>query len=230
MLPKLNQPVYNIKIPNIESNNNFSVRPMLVSDEKILLTAAATKDSMQIKSAIQQVVRNCVLEKDLSLTSTPSFVFEYLYMKLWAISVNNKITVEINSEVVEVDISSPDLIVPEESKNRKITLDPNTSIILRYMTLEEKEILSNIKDDPYNAVMMMMKKSIEMILYKDAILTMEDYTDEEIEEFLNSFTAKAHDEMSIFFNNQPYVKLQIKDGIYVQTLEDFFQLLYLRRN
>ena len=88
-LPKLSYPTFQITLPS--TNKQLTLRPFLVREEKILLTAQQTEDPKEVIQAIKQVIGNCVVgEFDADQMTT--FDLEYVFIKLRARSVNNIIT------------------------------------------------------------------------------------------------------------------------------------------
>ena len=55
-LPKIQHPTILIKVP--PANKEYTFRPMLVKEEKLLLMAKTSEDDTDILSSIKQVVNN----------------------------------------------------------------------------------------------------------------------------------------------------------------------------
>ena len=89
-LPKINYPLFDVVIPS--SNQKIKMRPFLVKEEKILLMAQTTGNAQDIVSSITQVVNNCIID-DVDVDRLTTFDLEYLFIKLRARSVNNKIDI-----------------------------------------------------------------------------------------------------------------------------------------
>ena len=89
-LPKINYPLFDVIIPSV--NQKIKMRPFLVKEEKILLMAQTTGNSQDIVTSITQVVNNCIVD-DIDVDNLTTFDLEYLFVKLRARSVNNKIDV-----------------------------------------------------------------------------------------------------------------------------------------
>ena len=88
-LPKLNVPVYEAVLPSTEKVIKY--RPFLVKEEKLLLTAMEGGDETAMIPAVKQIINNCVLGK-LGVDKLPTFDIEYLFLRLRAKSVGEKVT------------------------------------------------------------------------------------------------------------------------------------------
>jgi hypothetical protein len=73
-LPKINLPIYEIKLPSTGEKVKF--RPFTMKEEKILLTAQETKETEQVLLSIKQVLNNCLINK--SVDDLAVFDVEYL--------------------------------------------------------------------------------------------------------------------------------------------------------
>ena len=60
MLPKLDVPIYNIKL--ISTGQEVRIRPFLVKEQKLFLMAAESEDSKETINTIKQVLKNCILD------------------------------------------------------------------------------------------------------------------------------------------------------------------------
>ena len=89
-LPKLNVPVYEAVLPSTEKVIKY--RPFLVKEEKILLTALEADETKALSAAVKQIVNNCV-QGELNVDDLPTFDIEYLFLRLRAKSVGEKVTV-----------------------------------------------------------------------------------------------------------------------------------------
>ena len=76
MLPKLDVPIYTIKL--ISSKQEVRIRPFLVKEQKLFLMAAESDDAKDVVSTIRRVLKNCVLD-DIDIDALPTFDLEYLF-------------------------------------------------------------------------------------------------------------------------------------------------------
>ena len=122
-LPKIDQPLFNLTIPS--TKEQIRVRPFLVKDEKILLIALESNDQIQILTAIQQIVQNCI-QGDVDVTNLPTFDLEYLFVRLRNISVGNVVKLSFLDDSVsdggeqinyELDLEDVNVKFPDEPNN-----------------------------------------------------------------------------------------------------------------
>ena len=65
MLPKLDVPMYNIKL--ISTGQEVRIRPFLVKEQKLFLMASETEDSKETINTIRQVLKNCIIEQSTNI-------------------------------------------------------------------------------------------------------------------------------------------------------------------
>ena len=94
-LPKIDKPLFDMKVPS--QNRSVKVRPFVVKEEKILLTAQQSADEKEIALAIKQVLQNCIQDPSFDVDTLTTFDLEYMFLKLRARSVNNVIEVDRKS-------------------------------------------------------------------------------------------------------------------------------------
>ena len=70
-LPKPPVPTYDLIIPS--SKKKIQIRPFLVKEEKILLIAMESQDTNQIKNAVVQILKSCILTRNIKLESLAMF-------------------------------------------------------------------------------------------------------------------------------------------------------------
>jgi hypothetical protein len=98
MIPKIDLPIYEIKLPFTKKVVKY--RPFVVKEEKLLLIAAQGKDTKESTKTILQVVNNCVLEIEGGKTKVedlPAFEIDYLFLNMRAKSIGSIIKQELVS-------------------------------------------------------------------------------------------------------------------------------------
>ena len=90
-LPKIDYPVYKIKVPSQKKESQF--RPFLVKEEKLLLMAKESDNTSDILSAIKQIINNCSIDSKFDVNKLALFDLEYVFLKLRSISVDNIVKV-----------------------------------------------------------------------------------------------------------------------------------------
>ena len=75
MLPKIDVPVYSIKL--LSTNKDVKFRPFTVKEEKLFLMANESEDFKSIIDTIKQVLNNCIVS-EIDVEKLPMFDIEYL--------------------------------------------------------------------------------------------------------------------------------------------------------
>ena len=157
-----------------------------------------------------------------------------MFLKLRARSVNNIIDVSYrdneDDEVYDfkIDLDQVELKVKEDISNI-IMITENIGIKMKYPSVT---ILDNIPDteDAAGVVDYLIKSCIDQIFDQENVYPVNDHTDAELTEFLDSMDIEAFGKIREFFDNLPqmYHKLEYtnKNGnkrtIELTTLSDFF--------
>ena len=235
-LPKFNYPTTLIENPS--NKKKYTFRPMLVKDEKLLLMAKASEVTTDILSAIKQVVSNCVLDNDLDVDTLPLYVLEYLFIKLRAFSVGDKINVSYRDfednklYEFEIDLSAVTIRAPEETYDNKVIIEGKSGIVLRYPSAhlyDDKNFLESESEDSFYKL---VGKCIDQIFDEDTVYPTDDISEEELYNFVEMIDVKSFDKIREFITHIPtlYYKLEYKNSfgnakvIELTTLSDFFTL------
>jgi hypothetical protein len=207
-LPKIKHPTYKISIPSNGKEVNF--RPFTVQEEKMLLMAKNTENTDDIINTVKQVIQNCIIEP-IDANKLAIFDIEYIFIKLRAKSVG---------EIVDLDYTDPDTeenikfkvnldeieVKKHEGHSNKLKLFENIGVVMRYPTLEEvKAIEGGAKDD---AVFGMLLRCIDKIYDNDTVY--EEYTESELQDFINSLPMESMSSIQTFFETMPSVEHTVK--------------------
>ncbi|HJO10340.1 MAG TPA: baseplate protein [Verrucomicrobiota bacterium] len=216
-LPKLNVPVYEAILPSTEKVIKY--RPFLVKEEKLLLTALEADDSKALSSAVKQIVNNCV-QGELDVDNLSTFDIEYLFLRLRAKSVGEKVTVglrpwgcpknegklcenstsvEINLEEVKVDKST--------ASSSKIMLDDKIGIKMKYPDIDSVNIMGTSSDA---AGMDIIRGCVDMIFTEEETYERDSFTDKELDEFIDSLNSQQFKLIKDFFDNMPVLTHTVK--------------------
>ncbi len=215
-LPKLNTPVYEATLPS--TNKVIKYRPFLVKEEKILLTAMEDGSEKTISNAVNQIIKNCV-QGNIKVKELPTFDIEYLFLRLRAKSVGEKVTIglkpypcsqnqgEICNNSTEVEINLEEVkVVKNEKHTTKIMLDDNVGIKMSYPDLS---ILGQ-KNTDVESGLKLIKDSIEMIFTNEETFDRSSFTQKELDEFFDSLTTDQFAKIKDFFDTMPVLKHTVK--------------------
>ena len=210
-LPKLNVPVYEAILPSTEKVIKY--RPFLVKEEKLLLTAQESGEEA-VLPAVKQIIRNCV-QGELDVDNMPLFDIEYLFLRLRAKSVGEEITLglkpwgcpqndgELCKFTTEVAINLEEIkCVKNEKHSSKIMIDDKIGIMMKYPDISQL----NIKGSENEMGLKVIKKCINMIFTEEETHEKDSYTDEDLDEFIDSLNTKQMELIRDFFDTMPTIK------------------------
>ena len=230
-LPKLDYPMYSIKVPSMKKE--YSFRPFLVKEEKLLLMAKESEVSAESLSAIKQVVNNCLIDK-LDVNKMTVFDLEYVFLKLRAVSVENKVKVSYKDFEddklydFEVDLNDVEITYPEK-KDNVIKINKNSGLTMIYPSAslyDDKEFLTLEKDHMFELII----KCMDKIYDGDTMYNISDYKKNEIEDFLENLNIKTFESIQNFLISTPKLQKILKytnsygnqREIRLESLNDFF--------
>lgn len=233
-LPKTTHPTFNVTIPS--SQKKIRMRPFLVREEKILLMAQTSQDPKDIVLAIQQVVNNCLVDK-VSIDDLTTFDIEYLFLKLRGKSVSNTIEMKYTDPTdnisydITVNVDDVQVKIDPDHTN-KIQITKTSGIVLKYPKADVAERMSTGITSEIELMFELMKYCLGEFYDEDAVYEFSDYSEEDIEEFLNeqdisTYTAiqKFIETMPRLYHEVPYTRKDGSEGkVVLQTLNDFFTL------
>ena len=218
-LPKLNVPVYDTVLPSAEKVIKY--RPFLVKEEKILLTALEAGETEALSVAVKQIVNNCV-QGELDVDNLPTFDIEYLFLRLRAKSVGEKVTVGLkpwgcpnnegklceNSTSVEINLEEVK-VDKDKASSPKIMLDDKIGIKMKYPDINAINIIgTGISSE--TAGMDIVKDCVDMIFSGEDVWERNTINDEELDEFLDSLNSQQFKLIKDFFDNMPVLKHTVK--------------------
>ena len=233
-LPKLKYPIFELTVPSTQKEYRF--RPFLVAEEKILLMAKASEDPSEMFRALKQIVNNCALEEGFDVSRLAIFDLEYLFMQLRSVSVSNvvKVTYKDTDDQqnydFEIDLKKVEVVFPE-GVDKVIKISDTMGIVMKYPSasiFDDKDYLKSGDDAYYELII----RCIDVIYDGEDIYRCTDYTNEEIEKFLDDCGIEVIEKIQNFMASSPklYHKLEYKNSngkdrvIELQSLTDFFIL------
>lgn len=230
-LPTISVPKYQLIVPS--SKKVVTYRPFLVKEQKILLMALESQNTMEMLRSMCNIIKNCAENIDNPETM-PMFDIEYIFAQIRAKSVGEAVDVGVRcpecdtKNKLSIQLDSIEVKFPENISN-KIMLTDELGIILRYPSISDnKENLKNVgMDDAIDFIC----NSIDMVFDKNTTYTKKDFTQDEIREFVESLNATQMEQITKFYNNLPYLTKEMDCHckncehdfkINFQGLQDFF--------
>jgi len=233
-LPVMKHPTFELTVPS--NKQKIKYRPFLVKEEKVLLLAQSSESVKDMIEAIKQIIKNCIVGGDVNVDLLPSFDIEYIFLKLRISSVSG--TTELTftdpdtdkQQKVTVDLNSVKIKFPKD-KHNIIDVGQNVTLVLRYPTYSD---LTNIdlEEDISKGTMDMIKACTEQIISgkdQEQVDQFKDYSDADVDTFLDSLQPDAFKNLQFFFTNMPKLEHTVEYKIGGETkshtfsgIQDFF--------
>lgn len=213
-LPKLSHPIYSDKLPI--SGLEITYRPFLVSEEKILLMAASTKDKVDMVEATANIISACCLTpKDINPYTLPMLDVEYFFLKLRAKSVNNIIEMEavVGEKKYPFSVDLEKLILTEnKNKNAVVSLNSEVGLMMKPITLGAfKRHPSLIETDFSQAdELAFFRETVEAVFDQNETYPISVSSDEQLLEFFNQFSSENRNSLKAYYEGLP--KLIVKSS------------------
>ena len=229
-LPYINSPALLCTLPLSKIKVQF--RPFVVKEQKALLLAQQSEDEEVIYATIKAVISSCT-NNTVDLETLPLTDLSYLFLQMKISSSGNDvkfktgcenemceatIIIELDLSLVKVDTSKSDLTV-------KLTQD--IGIIFKYPTIVES-VIANIPNNTTNFI----ASIIDKIYDAESMYTRDDYTPEELVDWVENLNDVQLIRIQEFIENIPELKQEL---IYVcpkcnkehrkllEGLQDFFR-------
>lgn len=230
-LPKIKHPLFEDIIPSTKKAIFF--RPFLVVEEKILLIARESQNAAQILLGVKQVVANCIQNVDIN--DLALFDIEYLFLKIRSKSVSNMVEVAVTDPEDEstsqhtINLDEVTVKYPKEEISNVVQVGEDIQIILRRPSIAMIE--ANIEAETMNEVFdSIFRACIVSIVNGDEIISPNDVSKEDLDEFINSLDFKTYIKVKHFLENNPTLFYEIKytnkageeKSIVLSELSDFF--------
>jgi len=232
-LPKIHRPTFSIHIPSLNREVVFS--PFIVRDEKILLMALESyrqdENDQILVEAYKQVIRNCVQE-DIDVDKLATFDLEYIFIKLRAQSVNNIVELAYrdgeDDKVYKFEVDLNTIELKKDDRNDPIIhVTDDITMKLKFPTLAVTKEMAGAKTETEMFDVMLLN-CVDTIYDKETVY--EDYTHDELLEFLETLDTQTFEKIRLFFDTMPCVRHVIKytnsEGtereIILSSLSDFF--------
>ena len=209
------------------TGQKVQIRSMLSHEEKVLLYAKESNEKDEMFDAIVQVTQNCLMN-DLDVLSLCMADLLALYLKIRSLSISNMITVEYrdndDGSTHEFDIDLDKIVPKLGSKPKKLMIDENTSILLKYPT-------ATIKD--FTVI-----DCIDSVFNGDEKIDFSKESKEDQQTFLEDLPLTINEEVLKFAKKAPYLYYKIEyqnqkkqdRKVELNTFEDFFILSMTNRS
>ena len=235
-LPVLETNTFELTLPS--SDVTVKYRPFLVKEEKVLLQAMESGEQKQIVNALKNIVNVCTFGQ-LNVDELPTFDLEYVFLQIRAKSVGEIAKLKVlcpdtkkDYAEVEVDLSAVDVHVDDEHKN-VIVVDEakNISVMMKYPTIASIDPTKDYSKQNTKALFEVIGEGIYQINEGEKVHMAKDYTNDELNQFIESIDGKSFKKIQRFYETMPKLmheievenpKTKVKSKITLSGLSDFF--------
>jgi len=207
-LPKLNAPTYSITLPS--SKKKVKYRPFLVKEEKLLLMAMESKDDEDMRSAVEQIIRNCTFDKLDPLTMALvdiEYMFLYLRIKSKGETADYSFKCSECGVVNDKQANLTEVKVINKDQDNVIKLTSDIGLQMKAPSYELTGVISGDMDA--QSVFDVIVESIESVYEGDEVHQAKDQDKEELMEFIESLNDDQFKDIKDYFENVPSLELDI---------------------
>lgn len=217
-LPMMTTPTYTMVVPSTEATVKY--RPFLVKEEKALLIAQQSEDSVVMINTLKDVIKGCVQDK-IDIDKLAIFDLEYMFMQIRGKSVGETIDLvfpcdldhgeqnEKARSTVTIDINDIKVEKSEEHSN-KIELYDNVGVVMKYPTINVLKKLEGLDENDLDKVFDIMAYSIEYIYDADQIYYAKEQNHSELLQFINNLNSAQFVKLQRFFETMPKLRKEIE--------------------
>jgi len=232
-LPKLATATYELELPS--SAEIITYRPFLVKEQKVLMMASESKEDKQIIDAVKNIIKSCTFDK-VDVNNIPMFDLEYIFIKLRAKSVGEtaKVTVtcpddEKTKAIVEINLDKIDMTIKEDHTNI-INITDDVSLDLKYPLIDDFKSFDSEDSNTSTNFFGLIKKCVASVTEGKTIHRRIDFTDKELDEFIDSLNSAQLSKVMKFFETMPRLrhvvevenpKTKVKSEVVIEGLANF---------
>ena len=230
-LPKLKTITYELDLPS--TGETIKYRPFLVKEQKNLMIAQESEDEKMMETAFAQIINDCVLD-DIDPYKMPVFDMEYVFLRIRAKSVGEKVTLNLlcpddeKTRVnVDLDLQEVDVQMKEDHTNI-VKLTDDISMVMRYPCLGD---VTGAGTTGTENIFRLIKTCVHEIHDGETVHHKIDIQDNDLEEFINSMSTDNFQNLSSFFETMPKLMHVVevtnpvtkkKSEIPIEGLQSFF--------
>ena len=213
-LPKIVTPSFELTLPS--NGKKIKYRPFLVKEEKILILAIESNSMKDITRAIKDILKNCILTKDVKVDELPTFDIEYLFLNIRARSIGESIDLvitcpddektKVNSKIYidEIEVQKND----EHDINIKI--DDTYTMRMKYPSLDqfidENFVFEGQSDNSFEII----ASCIDMVYSEEEAWEAKDCSKKELLEFVEQLNSMQFKQIEKFFDTMPQLSHEIE--------------------
>ena len=211
-LPKLATAKYELQLPSTAETIKY--RPFLVKEQKVLMMANESKDQKQVIESVKEIITNCTFGA-IDVNKLPLFDIEYIFIKLRAKSVGEKAKVSVicpddkETKVdIEINLDQIDMTMKEDHSNI-ININDEVTMTMGYPMLKDFANV-NVDTNDTDAAFSLIKNSVQSVSEGDKVHRRVDFTDIELEEFIDSLDTEQLGKVMNFYTTMPKLRHVVK--------------------
>lgn len=208
-LPSITAPIYSDVLPS--TNQEFTYRPFLVREEKLLQLIKDDGNVKQIYESLKQLIKNCT---GLDVETLSVFDIEYIFLRLREKSVGEIIELKMKHvdpniecdhvEDVEMDLTKIKVVRDEEhSTTVQIDSEKNIQLKMRYPKYQDILKLGNSED--FDTILSTLINCTDIILEGDQVYETSNFSESDLQNFFLQFNLQHIEKVKTFFNTMPKI-------------------------
>jgi hypothetical protein len=211
-LPIQQTPEYRCTLSN---NLEVRFRPFLVKEQKYLLVAAESSDSVQVLDAIVKLI-DSVTFGSVDTNKLSMAELEYLFLNIRAKSVGENIKMNLYCTDLDCDgngeatVNLDDLVLGENKAESRIQISEEIFVDLKVPTA--KDIANAEQTTGADQLVKLACLAIDTVYDSDTVYNAIDFSPAEITEFVESLTVEQMEKIKDFLDEIPTVTI---DATYV---------------
>ena len=210
-LPKLETPRYSCQLPS--SGETVYYRPFLVGEQKVLLIAQESEDNQAQVSEMLRIIDACC--ENIAINTLPSVDLEYLFLQIRIKSIGETSNIALEceecKESVETVINLNDLEIVglDQKKDNFIKLSDTITLEMTYPSLMMLTAVPFEEGKPNTqAVFKLLNYCVVSITDGDEVFTRDDFTEKELDSFLENMSIPMLDKVQDYMNSVPSVVIK----------------------
>tara|TARA_B110000196_G_scaffold224590_1_gene193505 strand:- start:1152 stop:1865 length:714 start_codon:yes stop_codon:yes gene_type:complete len=206
-LPKLETPRYSCQLPS--SGETVYYRPFLVGEQKILLIAQESEDNQAQVSEMLRIIDACC--EKIKIDTLPSVDLEYLFLQIRIKSIGDTSDVGLECQQCKEDVQtvvnlhSMEVVGLDKKLDNLIKLSETITLEMRYPSLSLlSELPMNEEGDTDTlGVFKLLNKCVISITDGEEVFTRDDFSEKELDKFLEGMSIQMLDQVQEFMNSIP---------------------------
>ena len=231
-LPKLTTPTYTLLVPSTQEEVKF--RAFLVKEQKVLMIAQESGEERMIAEALASLVSDCTFGS-VDATKNPMFDIEYVFLQIRAKSVGSEVELSVycpddGETMTQVKVQLEDIAVQTNVEHKtEYNLTDDIKINFRYPRLGDvQDLPAGVSD--FERMTKLVHHCIDTVETPDEVINRVDMSEEEIDEFIDSFNGPQLESAIEFFDTMPKVRhlvevtnpvTDVKGEILLEGIESF---------